>query len=119
MGIPCKNPRLPRRWGACANTIIATDMERMATSRVAMTGNGVFLLPIETARGFASRMPADAEISIEVDGLLAKLSCGRSRATMELFPVDDFPVMRSDGKGESFTVDGAAFVSMLARVISG
>lgn len=97
-------------------TIQITDMERLATARVTMVGDGVFLLPIEPARGFASRIDANADIEIAVAGTTVKLSCGRARATMESLDPAYFPIMQTGDKGETFTIDGAAFVSMLARV---
>lgn len=99
-----------------SGTIQITDMERMATAGVTMTGDGVFLLPIEPARGFASRMHAGADIEIIVDGTTVKMSCGRARATMESLDPADFPIMQPGDKGDAFAIDGAAFVSMLARV---
>ncbi len=74
---------------------LATDMEVELQTRVAMeiAQSGATALPARKLLDICKALPADAEISINVEGDRAKVSSGRSRFTLVTQPAAEFPMV--------------------------
>lgn len=74
-------------------SVIATDLEIELVSRIPqmMDDTGEITLPAKKLLDICKSLPAESDISIEVDVDRALIKSGRSRFTLSTLPASDFP----------------------------
>ncbi|MDH5484030.1 MAG: DNA polymerase III subunit beta [Gammaproteobacteria bacterium] len=87
-------------------SIIATDLEIELVSRInqVMDQPGEITLPAKKLLDICKSLPADAEISIDVDVDRALVKSGRSRFTLATLPASDFPALDEITSVHEFTL---------------
>lgn len=100
-------------------TICATDMDVEITTSIAANGElAPTTAPARMLLDIAKRMPAGAEIELEIDQDQLLVKSGRSRFKLATLPVDGFPEMKQPEYTTTATLDLATLVAPVMFAIS-
>lgn len=104
--------------GAGSVRLTTTDFEQRLTTQfgATVTGAGQAALPVERLREVVANLSPSAVVRIEVRGLKARVTAGRSRFDLLGMSPDEYPTGAEFRPVIEATVDGQGFVNGLARV---
>ena len=70
-------------------SVTSTSFDATIVTTVEATGEGEVAVPFERLAALAGHFPADAELTIGCDGMIATVASGRSRFKLPVFPLSD------------------------------
>jgi len=70
-------------------SVTSTSFDATIVTTVEATGEGEVAVPFERLAALAGHFPADAELTIGCDGIIATVASGRSRFKLPVFPLSD------------------------------
>jgi DNA polymerase-3 subunit beta len=76
---------------------------------------GMMCIPAETLNKFLSNLPKSESVTLAVADGAVKASCGKARATLPLFPTDDWPSTSSNGEQASFRIPATELADLIRR----
>lgn len=100
-----------------ALTATATDLDIAVTASAPATGDIAACIDARLLSDIVKKLPADAEVSIEIDGG-ATIKSGRARFKLPVLPVGDFPNMDGGAFAAEFEADMAALFAPVKFAIS-
>lgn len=99
-------------------TMIGTDLDIWIERTAGVDAGTAFTVAVEAATlgRLAGKFPADAQVTITLDESKVIITSGRSRFTLPILPVADFPVLPSVDWDAEFEIESLLFGRALARV---
>lgn len=99
-------------------TATATDLDVAVTASTAADGEFSACIDARMIGDIVRKLPADAEVDIDVDGNTATLKAARARFKLPVLPVGDFPNIEQGAYDAEFETDMAALFAPVRFAIS-
>lgn len=113
-----ENVRIDAGAGGLLLRATDLDIEAEAPCAADVTAQGLTTVDGKLLADFVKRCPDGSQIAVTVehDTGRMKLACGRTRGTVPVLPVDDFPTIENGKPGKAFLLPCAQLKRMLAQV---
>jgi DNA polymerase-3 subunit beta len=98
-------------------SVTGTDLEveLVASGEVNVAQPGEITVPGRKLLDIAKSLPADATVTLSVEGEKVKVSAGRSRFTLSSLSASEFPVVESINATQSITLPQAELARLIAK----
>lgn len=122
-----KNPTVPilaslmLTAGGDVLTVASTDLDRFAEAEVqtSVEASGATTVNAANFVALINRYPKDGTVSLELDGAVLIVKCGRSRVRLPTLPVDTFPEWANKRPEATFTMPADLLASLFSRARAG